>query len=371
MSQRPIQDEVDVDDMIQHRRDSHKHDPQQRRRSSRKLPSDVELNSSIRHLSDHSGRHHNNEKDLEANGKTPAALDHHSDARLHWENITLTVQNTNNSSAKVSGNTTTILDNVWGESPKGQISAIMVCVCVCFFSFPLSGECMNEWISHTYFFFSYQGPSGSGKTSLLNVLAGRMSNATANFTVEADKVTWNGHALDVTDLSTRQMIAFVAQDDSLPVTSTPREAILFSARLRLNKEKTMDELVEITETMLQQLHLESCADTYVGGALLKGISGGERKRTSVGVELVVCTRSVVLTCFIYCTVLWMVVFSHNNKSPFFFADKPPSHLFGRTNKWFGFLQCTGTRPSIETSRPHGIRCGLDHSSTILRNLGYL
>ena len=112
-----------------------------------------------------------------------------------------------------------------------------------------------------------------------------MSNATANISVQADTVTWNGRPLDVTDLATRQTIAFVAQDDSLPITSTPRESILFSARLRLDKELTLEQLEEVTETMLRQLHLESCADTLVGGALLKGISGGERKRTSVGVEL--------------------------------------------------------------------------------------
>jgi ABC-type glutathione transport system ATPase component len=39
--------------------------------------------------------------------------------------------------------------------------------------------------------------------------------------------------------------------------------------------------------MLDELGLNKCADTIVGGALIKGISGGERKRTSVGVELVV------------------------------------------------------------------------------------
>jgi len=110
-----------------------------------------------------------------------------------------------------------------------------------------------------------------------------MTNSTKNAHIDADHVTWNGRALDVTDLGTRQTIAFVAQDDSLPVTSTPREAIMFSARLRLDKHKTMEEISEITETMLAQLHLLACADTLVGGALLKGISGGERKRTSVGI----------------------------------------------------------------------------------------
>lgn len=50
---------------------------------------------------------------------------------------------------------------------------------------------------------------------------------------------------------------------------------------------TNSELDELTERMLQELGLTKCADTIVGGPLLKGISGGERKRTSVGVELVV------------------------------------------------------------------------------------
>jgi ABC-type multidrug transport system ATPase subunit len=126
------------------------------------------------------------------------------------------------------------------------------------------------------------------KTSLLNVLSGRMTSSTTNVTVAADNVTWNGRKLDVTDLATRQTFAFVAQDDSLPITATPREAILFSARLRLDKDKTDKELVVITDKMLAALHLGACADTIVGGALLKGISGGERKRTSVAVELGMC-----------------------------------------------------------------------------------
>ena len=130
----------------------------------------------------------------------------------------------------------------------------------------------------------------------MNVLSGRMSNATKNVRIQADAVTWNGRPLDVTDLATRQTIAFVAQDDSLPVTSTPREAILFSARLRLDKDKSMEEIRQITETMLQQLHLGACADTLVGGALLKGISGGERKRTSVGVELGTSFGVVCVDC---------------------------------------------------------------------------
>jgi ABC-type multidrug transport system ATPase subunit/ABC-type multidrug transport system permease subunit len=146
-----------------------------------------------------------------------------------------------------------LLQNVWGEVPVKQITAIM-------------------------------GPSGAGKTSLLNILAGR-ARSKGNLTISAD-VRLNNYSVDPTDIEVRKQIAFVAQDDSLQETSTPREAIRFSAKLRLSKTMTEYELDSLTTKMLSSLGLEHCADTYCGGALLKGISGGERKRTSVGVELV-------------------------------------------------------------------------------------
>jgi ABC-type multidrug transport system ATPase subunit len=92
--------------------------------------------------------------------------------------------------------------------------------------------------------------------------------------------------VDPTNLEVRKQIAFVAQDDSLQVTSTPREAIKFSAKLRLPRSTTDAQLNKLTERMLTELGLTDCADTIIGGALIKGISGGQRKRTSVGVELV-------------------------------------------------------------------------------------
>lgn len=97
----------------------------------------------------------------------------------------------------------------------------------------------------------------------------------------------NNYAVDPTNLEVRKEIAFVAQDDSLQVTSTPREAIRFSAKLRLPRNTDDEQIEKLVERMLSELGLTSCADTIVGGALIKGISGGERKRTSVGVELVV------------------------------------------------------------------------------------
>ena len=146
-----------------------------------------------------------------------------------------------------------LLSDVWGEVPQKQTTAIM-------------------------------GPSGAGKTSLLNILAGRAASR-GRLQISAD-IRLNNYSVDPTNLDVRQQIAFVAQDDSLQVTQTPRESIKFSARLRLPRAVTDEQLDSLTARLLEELGLTSCADTIVGGALIKGISGGERKRTSVGVELV-------------------------------------------------------------------------------------
>lgn len=146
-----------------------------------------------------------------------------------------------------------IMKNVWGEVPKKHISAIM-------------------------------GPSGAGKTSLLNVLSGR-ARTRRPVSVEAD-VRLDNLAVDPTNLQVRQQIAFVTQEDSLMPTATPRECIRFSAKLRLPRSTTDEEIERLTTKMLMELGLMDCADTLVGGGLVKGISGGERKRTSIGVELV-------------------------------------------------------------------------------------
>jgi ABC-type multidrug transport system ATPase subunit len=151
-----------------------------------------------------------------------------------------------------------LLSDVWGEVPQKETTAIM-------------------------------GPSGAGKTSLLNILAGRASTG-GRIKITSD-VRLNNFTVDPTNIATRKLIAFVAQDDSLQVTSTPREAIMFSAKLRLPRSTTDSQLEKLVTRMLSELGLTSCADTIVGGELIKGISGGERKRTSVGVELVTKVRT--------------------------------------------------------------------------------
>lgn len=67
-------------------------------------------------------------------------------------------------------------------------------------------------------------------------------------------------------------------------TETPRECIKFSAYLRGGGSTA--ERAELVDRIVDTLGLERCADTIVGSALLKGISGGEKKRVSVAIELI-------------------------------------------------------------------------------------
>ena len=92
------------------------------------------------------------------------------------------------------------------------------------------------------------GPSGAGKSSLLNILAGRVSSG-GNVHVTVD-MRLNDYAVDPTNLNVRKEIAFVAQDDSLQITATPKEAIFFSAKLRLPRSLSTDELNALTDRMI-------------------------------------------------------------------------------------------------------------------------
>ena len=126
------------------------------------------------------------------------------------------------------------------------------------------------------------GPSGAGKSSLLNVLAGRSAPA-PGITIQG-KVTVGGKVIN--PVAFRKNIAYVMQDDALLATATPREAIKFSATMRLPDSYSPEKIDQLVENMLDELGIRVCADVMIGGALIKGISGGQRKRTSVGVELV-------------------------------------------------------------------------------------
>jgi len=127
------------------------------------------------------------------------------------------------------------------------------------------------------------GPSGSGKSTLLNVLAGRQRTNAAGMELKGE-IRASGVKIDPSKF--RSNIAYVMQDDSLLATESPRECLEFSAYLRLPGRSTPEERSQLVEKILSSLNLQKCATTLVGSALVKGISGGERKRTAVGVELI-------------------------------------------------------------------------------------
>jgi len=123
------------------------------------------------------------------------------------------------------------------------------------------------------------GPTGSGKTSLLNVLAGRQ-----NGKYLSGDVLVNGEARQS---SFRLQSGFVVQDDVVMGTLTVRENLAFSASLRLPSEYSSHDRKARVEMIISDLGLDDCADTKVGNDERRGISGGERKRTSIGMELII------------------------------------------------------------------------------------
>lgn len=88
------------------------------------------------------------------------------------------------------------------------------------------------------------------------------------------------------------LAAYVMQDDVLYQDYTPREALRFAARLKLpGSDQEQDARVE---TLLEELGLLGVADTIIGSVLQKTISGGERKRTAIGVELITDPSLILL-----------------------------------------------------------------------------
>jgi ABC-type multidrug transport system ATPase subunit len=74
------------------------------------------------------------------------------------------------------------------------------------------------------------------------------------------------------------------QDDILEPNMTPLEILLFTAKLKLHLP--LKEIEEKVEKIIVELNLYNCRNTKIGNNFVRGVSGGERKRTSIGVELI-------------------------------------------------------------------------------------
>ncbi|KAL4512210.1 hypothetical protein ABPG72_005212 [Tetrahymena utriculariae] len=130
------------------------------------------------------------------------------------------------------------------------------------------------------------GSSGAGKTTLLNIITKRI----ANDNELEGQVLVNGQPYTSESFST--FANYVMQDDILTETMTVRECLAFAANMKVRGDK--DKRNFLVSDIIKQLKLEKCQNTQIGGQFVKGISGGERKRTSIGFELVCDPQSIFL-----------------------------------------------------------------------------
>ncbi|KAL3503253.1 hypothetical protein ACH5RR_037702 [Cinchona calisaya] len=122
------------------------------------------------------------------------------------------------------------------------------------------------------------GPSGSGKTTLLTALGGRLNGSLSG------NITYNGKPFcNVMKRNT----GFVTQDDVLYPHLTVMETLVFTALLRLPNTLTKEEKIMHAEDVITQLGLTKCKNSIIGNRLVRGVSGGERKRVSIGQEMLI------------------------------------------------------------------------------------
>ena len=139
-----------------------------------------------------------------------------------------------------------ILENVIAHMPSGAVTAIL-------------------------------GASGSGKTSLLNSLSHR---------VEGGALRSQGQILYNQSPELRSISSgYLIQQDVLIPTLTVHETLTYAAELRLPPPTTALERRQIVQDVIMELGLKDCANTKIGSNAQKGCSGGEKRRTSLAVQM--------------------------------------------------------------------------------------
>ncbi|XP_078162927.1 ABC transporter G family member 1-like [Carex rostrata] len=124
---------------------------------------------------------------------------------------------------------------------------------------------------------SIMGPSGCGKSTLLDTLAGRLGSGVS----QTGDILINGR---------RQKLAFgtsayVTQDDVLMTTLTVREVVYYSAQLQLPDSMSLADKRKRAEETIEEMGLTGSSNTRIGGWTHKGISGGQKRRVSICMEI--------------------------------------------------------------------------------------
>ncbi|TKY61080.1 ABC transporter G family member 19 [Spatholobus suberectus] len=143
---------------------------------------------------------------------------------------------------------TYLLHDISGQAVKGEIMAIM-------------------------------GPSGAGKSTFLDALAGRIAKGSLEGSVRID-------GKPVTTSYMKMVSSYVMQDDQLFPTLTVLETFMFAAEVRLPPSISRDEKKKRVYELLDKLGLQSATHTYIGDEGRRGVSGGERRRVSIGIDII-------------------------------------------------------------------------------------
>ncbi|KEH31211.1 white-brown-complex ABC transporter family protein [Medicago truncatula] len=130
------------------------------------------------------------------------------------------------------------------------------------------------------------GPSGSGKSTLLDALAGRLSSNMKH----TGNILINGH---------KQALAYgisgyVTQDEAMLSRLTARETLYYSAQLQFPDSMSITEKKEQADLILREMGLIEAVNTRVGGWGSKGLSGGQRRRLSICIEILTRPRLLFL-----------------------------------------------------------------------------
>ena len=131
------------------------------------------------------------------------------------------------------------------------------------------------------------GPSGAGKSTLLSALNGQLVPS-------AGQVTIGGLDLHAHYELFRGRIGYVPQDDILHADLTVWQALWYAARLRLPHDTTSDEIASRIGGVIAQLGLQGTEQTRVGDQRKRGVSGGQRKRVNLAMELLTDPPILVL-----------------------------------------------------------------------------
>ena len=128
------------------------------------------------------------------------------------------------------------------------------------------------------------GPSGSGKTTLLNAICRRNPSSFSTKTITTGDILFNG--AKVTNDELKGNVAYVVQsNDHLNPLLTVKETIIYASYLRLPPDMKKKDKIKKAHKVIDLLGLKECSNTLIGNEMIKGISGGEKRRVCIAIQI--------------------------------------------------------------------------------------